>query len=98
MDYKQVKKYLQHLPDCNISRDWSEVLNIFLNVQEKDRTPEWHSGLNNLSRQISTCTCGLDEVIKSLMPKNEGDKEPLGTGKSSKIVQKPDFEDDNLPF
>jgi hypothetical protein len=98
MDYRQFKKYLQHLPDCNISRDWSEVLNIFLNMQEKDRTPEWYSGLNNLSRQMSTCTCGLDEVIKRLMPNNETDREPLETGKSSKSVQKPDFEDDNLPF
>ena len=63
IDLENLKKYLGHLPDCNLNKDWTEAQNAFMDTPNQYRDDDWQIAYDQMIEKMNTCSCGLAEII-----------------------------------
>jgi uncharacterized small protein (DUF1192 family) len=60
-EVERLRGYVQHKDDCNINKNWSEVLMAMADTPSHLRDQAWQEAVNNLYEKMAICSCGLDE-------------------------------------
>jgi hypothetical protein len=55
-------KYMDHLPTCNIQKDWTEAQQAMEDTPSCLRDHDWDVACEELKKKMNTCTCGLDAL------------------------------------
>ena len=58
-----IKKYVSHLPHCNIGHDWYEVFEALSYTPEG---PDKDYALGEIEAKRKICTCGLNEALANI--------------------------------
>lgn len=61
---EELKKYLHHLPTCQIMQDWSEAEQAMADTPQRFRDESWDQAYEEMRTKMNTCTCGLHAILQ----------------------------------
>lgn len=65
-EIKEINKFLQHLPTCNLMQDWSEAADAVANTPQQFRDEGYCEAVQEMENKRRQCTCGLNEIKKDM--------------------------------
>ena len=68
---RDIAKYFRHLPECNTMQNWNEAIQAMGDTPERAKDIGWHLAYNDMRDKMSTCTCGMKNMIDILCSRQE---------------------------